>query len=108
MVRVIWPNGTVRAEFGVKADQEVVTEQRLKASCPFLFAYNGKQMEFVKDAVPWGSAIGLRINTLGSAKSRPRGNGTKSDATNSCRTTASTIFVSPRNCGRSTTTIIWR
>ena len=67
VVRVVWPNGTVRAEFGVKADQEIVTEQRLKASCPFLFAYNGKQMEFVKDAVPWGSAIGLRINTLGSA-----------------------------------------
>ncbi len=68
VVRVIWPNGTVRAEFGVKADQDVVTEQRLKASCPFLFAYNGKEMEFVKDAVPWGSAIGLRINTLGSAQ----------------------------------------
>ncbi len=67
VVRVVWPNGTVRAEFGVQADQEVVTEQRLKASCPFLFAWNGKQMEFVKDAVPWGSAIGLRINTLGSA-----------------------------------------
>ena len=48
--------------------QDVVTEQRLKASCPFLFAYNGKEMEFVKDAVPWGSAIGLRINTLGSAQ----------------------------------------
>jgi hypothetical protein len=68
VVRVVWPNGTVRAEFEVKADQEVVTEQRLKASCPFLFAYNGKQMEFVKDAVPWGSAIGLRINTIGSAQ----------------------------------------
>lgn len=68
VVRVVWPNGTVRAEFGVKADQDVVTEQRLKASCPFLFAYNGRQMEFVKDAVPWGSAIGLRINTLGSAQ----------------------------------------
>ena len=68
VVRVVWPNGTVRAEFGVAADQEVVTEQRLKASCPFLFAWNGKQMEFVKDAVPWGSAIGLRINTLGTAK----------------------------------------
>jgi Tfp pilus assembly protein PilF len=67
VVRVVWPNGTVRAEFGVQADQEVVTEQRLKASCPFLFAWNGKQMEFVKDAVPWGSAIGLRINTLGTA-----------------------------------------
>jgi tetratricopeptide (TPR) repeat protein len=68
VVRVVWPNGTVRAEFDVKADQDVVTEQRLKASCPFLFAYNGRQMEFVKDAVPWGSAIGLRINTLGSAQ----------------------------------------
>jgi tetratricopeptide (TPR) repeat protein len=68
VVRVVWPNGTVRAEFGVKADQEVVTEQRLKASCPFLFAWNGTKMEFIKDAVPWGSAIGLRINTLGSAK----------------------------------------
>jgi hypothetical protein len=68
VVRVVWPNGTVRAEFEVKADQEVVTEQRLKASCPFLFAYNGKRMEFLKDTAPWGSAIGLRINTLGSAK----------------------------------------
>lgn len=68
VVRVVWPNGTVRAEFDVKADQEVVTEQRLKASCPFLFAYNGQRMEFLKDTAPWGSAIGLRINTLGSAK----------------------------------------
>ena len=25
-------------------------------------------MEFVKDAVPWGSAIGLRINTIDTAK----------------------------------------
>ena len=67
VIRVVWPNGTVRADFEVKADQEIVTEQRLKGSCPFLFAYNGKQMEFVKDAVPWSSAIGLRINTLGTA-----------------------------------------
>ena len=68
VIRIVWPNGTVRAEFEVKADQPVLAEQRLKASCPWLFAYNGKEMEFVKDAVPWGSAIGLRINTLGSAK----------------------------------------
>jgi Tfp pilus assembly protein PilF len=68
VVRVVWPNGTVRAEFGVAADTEVVTEQRLKASCPFLFAYNGRGMEFIKDAVPWGSAIGLRINTIGTAR----------------------------------------
>ena len=68
VIRVVWPNGSVRADFELPADKEVVTEQRLKGSCPFLFAYNGKQMEFVKDAIPWSSAIGLRINTLGTAR----------------------------------------
>ncbi|HKO61582.1 MAG TPA: FG-GAP-like repeat-containing protein, partial [Pyrinomonadaceae bacterium] len=68
VVRIVWPNGAVRAEFETKADQSILAEQRLKGSCPFLFAYNGKEMKFVKDAVPWGSAIGLRINTLGTAR----------------------------------------
>ena len=67
VARILWPNGTMRAEFSLKADEEVVTEQRLKGSCPFLFAFNGSKIEFVKDAVPWGSAIGLRINNLGTA-----------------------------------------
>lgn len=68
VARIVWPNGTVRAEFALKADQSIITEQRLKGSCPFLFAYDGNSMQFVKDAVPWGSAIGLRIDALGSAK----------------------------------------
>ncbi len=68
VARILWPNGTLRAEFALKADQQVVTEQRLKGSCPFLFAYNGSKLEFVKDAVPWGSAIGLRIDNQGTAK----------------------------------------
>ena len=68
VARLVWPNGTVRAEFALKADQEVLTEQRLKGSCPFLFAWNGKQMQFVKDTVPWGSALGLRIDSMGPAR----------------------------------------
>jgi tetratricopeptide (TPR) repeat protein len=68
VVRIVWPNGSVRAEFDLKADETIAAEQRLKGSCPFLFAYDGKGMKFVKDAVPWGSAIGLRINTLGTAR----------------------------------------
>jgi tetratricopeptide (TPR) repeat protein len=68
VVRIVWPNGSVRAEFDLKADETILAEQRLKGSCPFLFAYNGKEMKFVKDAVPWSSAIGLRINTLGTAR----------------------------------------
>lgn len=68
VVRIIWPNGSVRAEFDLKADETILAEQRLKGSCPFLFAYDGKEMKFVKDAVPWSSAIGLRINTIGTAR----------------------------------------
>jgi Tfp pilus assembly protein PilF len=54
VARILWPNGTMRAEFAMKADQEVVTEQRLKGSCPFLFAFNGSKMEFVKGRCPLG------------------------------------------------------
>ena len=68
VARIVWPNGSVRAEFNLKSNQQIVTEQRLKGSCPFLFAWNGSQMSFVKDSVPWGSAIGLRINSLGTAR----------------------------------------
>jgi tetratricopeptide (TPR) repeat protein len=68
VVKISWPNGMENAEFALKSDQEVLTEQRLKGSCPFLFAWNGKQIAFVKDAVPWGSAIGLQIDSVGSAK----------------------------------------
>jgi tetratricopeptide (TPR) repeat protein len=68
VIRIVWPNGAVRAEFETKADQTILAEQRLKGSCPFLFGYNGKEMKFVKDTVPWSSAIGLRINTLGTAR----------------------------------------
>ncbi len=68
VARIVWPNGSVRAEFALKADQSILTEQRLKGSCPFLFAWNGRAMQFVKDTVPWGSAIGLRINAIGPAR----------------------------------------
>ncbi|HWS87954.1 MAG TPA: FG-GAP-like repeat-containing protein [Pyrinomonadaceae bacterium] len=62
VVRVVWPNGSVRAEFELKADTTVLAEQRLKGSCPSLFAFDGKRMRFVKDCAPWSPAIGLRIN----------------------------------------------
>jgi tetratricopeptide (TPR) repeat protein len=68
VARILWPNGTMNAEFQMNSDQEVLAQQRLKGSCPFLFAWNGQSMQFVKDTVPWGSAIGLRINALGSAR----------------------------------------
>ncbi|HLM58813.1 MAG TPA: FG-GAP-like repeat-containing protein [Pyrinomonadaceae bacterium] len=68
VVRVVWPNGSVRAEFELKADQSVLAEQRLKGSCPSLFAFDGERMSFVKDCAPWSPAIGLRINNYQTAK----------------------------------------
>ena len=35
VVRIFWPNGMENAEFALRSDQEVLTEQRLKGSCPF-------------------------------------------------------------------------
>ncbi len=62
VARIVWPNGSVQAEFELKADQLLLAEQRLKGSCPFLFAWDGKQMGFVKDSAPWSAALGLHIN----------------------------------------------
>ncbi|QQS40998.1 MAG: VCBS repeat-containing protein [Acidobacteriota bacterium] len=62
VLRVVWQNGYVQAEFDLKADQVVEAEQRLKGSCPHLFAWNGERFEHVKDAPPWSPALGLKIN----------------------------------------------
>ncbi|HEV3163374.1 MAG TPA: FG-GAP-like repeat-containing protein, partial [Isosphaeraceae bacterium] len=66
VARIVWPNGTVQAEFDVKADQAMVAEQRLKGSCPFLFAHDGSAMRFVTDVI-WRSPLGLRINAQDTA-----------------------------------------
>ncbi|MDQ3814967.1 MAG: CRTAC1 family protein, partial [Armatimonadota bacterium] len=61
VVRIIWHNGDTQAEFSLKADQVVVSEQRLTGSCPYLFAWDGQAMSFVKDC-NWRSPLGLKIN----------------------------------------------
>ena len=62
VARIIWPNGSIQGEFELGADQVVLAEQRLKGSCPSLFAWNGKSIEFIKDCAPWSPALGLHIN----------------------------------------------
>ncbi len=61
VVRITWPNGALQAEFETKADQAIDATQRLKGSCPWLFAWNGREMAFVTDLI-WRSPLGLRIN----------------------------------------------
>jgi hypothetical protein len=69
---VVWPNGatTLNGEFNRPADTVVVFDQKLKGSCPFLYAFDGSSMQFVTDVI-WRSPLGLRINaqdTAGSAQ----------------------------------------
>jgi hypothetical protein len=68
VARIVWPNGTAQAEFDLLASQgrPIVAEQRLKGSCPWLFAFDGEGMAFVTD-VAWRTALGLRINAYGSS-----------------------------------------
>ena len=56
--RIAWPNGLIQTEFNLKADQTLLAEQRLKGSCPYLFAWDGQKMKFLKDAGPMSGALG--------------------------------------------------
>ncbi len=62
LARITWPNGSIQVEFELNADQSILATQRLKGSCPSLFAWDGKQMRFIKDGAPWSPALGLHIN----------------------------------------------
>ena len=61
VARIIWPNGDVQAEFDLSTDQPLLTQQRLKGSCPWVFTYDGEGMTFVTDFI-WRSPLGLAIN----------------------------------------------
>ena len=60
--RIVWPNGLIQAEFELKADQSVLAAQRLKGSCPFLYTWDGKQMQFLKDVAPMSAPLGAHID----------------------------------------------
>ena len=66
VARVVWPNGVPQAEFGIGVDDGFVAEQRLKGSCPWVFAYDGRRVTFVTDFL-WRSPLGLRINAQDTA-----------------------------------------
>ncbi|HEX7360006.1 MAG TPA: FG-GAP-like repeat-containing protein [Bryobacteraceae bacterium] len=70
--RIVWPNGFVQAEFDLKPDQTVLAVQRMKGSCPMLFTWNGRRMQFLKDVGPWGAALGLNVNAQGKGIYRTR------------------------------------
>jgi hypothetical protein len=62
MLRIIWPNGSVQAEFAeLGMGATIFNEQILKGSCPWLFTNDGEDLNFITDIL-WRSPLGLRIN----------------------------------------------
>jgi Tfp pilus assembly protein PilF len=65
--RIFWPNGQMQAEFALQPNQSITSVQRLKGSCPWLFAWDGSKMAFITDTL-WRSPLGLRINAQDTGK----------------------------------------
>ncbi len=66
VARITWPNGVLQSEFDLASNTTIGASQRLKGSCPWLFAWNGTEMGFVTDVI-WRSPLGLRINAQATA-----------------------------------------
>jgi hypothetical protein len=60
LLRVVWTNGVPQNRLQVRGDQNVVEEQVLKGSCPFLYTWDGERFAFVTDLL-WGAPLGLPL-----------------------------------------------
>jgi tetratricopeptide (TPR) repeat protein len=63
-VRIVWPNGVPETIADPSRQQKILEVDQLKGSCPFLFTWNGKKYEFIKDML-WRSALGMPLAVRG-------------------------------------------
>lgn len=64
VVRILWTNGVPQNIFSPGSDQDLIEEQELKGSCPFLYTWNGDEFVFLKDMM-WRSALGMPMGIMG-------------------------------------------
>ena len=64
VIRILWTNGVPQNMFFPGTDRNLVEEQMLKGSCPFLYTWNGEEYLFVKD-IMWRSALGMPLGIMG-------------------------------------------
>jgi len=64
IIRITWTNGVPQNILLPNSDQALIESQTLKGSCPFLYTWNGKEYEFVKD-ITWRSALGMPLGIMG-------------------------------------------
>jgi tetratricopeptide (TPR) repeat protein len=65
VVRIEWPNGVPQTLYFPGTDQDALESETLKASCAFVYAWNGERFDFVTD-VMWRSALGMPLGLMGS------------------------------------------
>lgn len=63
ILRIRWTNGVPQNIFSPHSDLDLIEQQRLKGSCPFLYTWNGEQYVFVKDMM-WRSALGMPLGIM--------------------------------------------
>jgi len=64
VIRILWTNGVPQNMFFPATNQDLIEEQQLKGSCPFLYTWNGEEYKFVKD-IMWKSALGMPLGIMG-------------------------------------------
>jgi hypothetical protein len=68
VIRILWTNGVPQNMFFPATNQDLIEQQQLKGSCPFLYTWNGEEYAFVKD-IMWKSALGMPLGIMGESKS---------------------------------------
>jgi tetratricopeptide (TPR) repeat protein len=63
VLRVRWPNGVAQTVYYPVSDEDILEQQVLKGSCPFLYAWDGRAFTFVTD-VMWRSALGMPLGIM--------------------------------------------
>src|SRR5947208_15028171 len=61
--RARWPNGVAQTVYYPGTDEDILEQQILKGSCPFLYAWDGAAFRFVTD-VMWRSALGMPLGNM--------------------------------------------
>lgn len=65
VIRIVFTNGVPQNIFRPGSDQDIIEEQILKGSCPFLYTWDGERFVFATDIL-WRSALGMPLGILGS------------------------------------------
>src|SRR5437016_4090060 len=63
VLRVRWPNGVSQTVYYPGTEEDVLEQQQLKGSCPFLYVWDGRAFTFAPDAM-WNCAIGLPLGIM--------------------------------------------